>query len=47
MNRLIVVLGGMTKSLYHGIFQNFTGFTVYGGIFFFMHDWVITKFSTD
>ncbi len=28
-------LGGMTKNLYHGIFLNYTGFTVYDGIFFF------------
>ncbi len=28
-------LGGMTKNLYHGIFLNCTGFTVYDGIFFF------------
>ncbi len=28
-------LGGMTKNLYHGIFLNYTGFTVYGGIYFF------------
>ncbi len=27
----------MTKNLYHGIFLNHTGFTVYDGIFFFMH----------
>ena len=26
-----VVLGGMTKNLYHGIFQNDIGFTVYRG----------------
>ncbi len=30
-------LGGMTKNLYHGIFLNYTGFTVYDGIFFFFH----------
>ncbi len=30
-----VVLGGMTKNLYHGIFLNYTGFTVYDGIYFF------------
>ncbi len=29
-----VELGGMTKNLYHGIFLNYTGFTVYDGIFF-------------
>ncbi len=41
-------LGGMTKNLYHGIFLNYTGFTVYDGIFFFfMHDRVLTTFSTD
>ncbi len=34
-----VVLGGMTKNLYHGIFQNYTGFTVYDGIYFF-HAWL-------
>ncbi len=28
-------LGGMTKNLYHGIFLNYTGFTVYDGIHFF------------
>ncbi len=28
-------LGGMTKNLYHGIFLNYTGFTVYDGIYFF------------
>ncbi len=27
-------LGGMTKNVYHGIFLNYTGFTVYDGIFF-------------
>ncbi len=43
-----VELGGMTKNVYHGIFLNYTGFTVYDGIFFFMHDrWVLTTFSTD
>ncbi len=31
----ILELGGMTKNLYHGIFLNYTGFTVYDGIFFF------------
>ncbi len=45
--RLILELGGMTKNLYHGIFLNYTGFTVYDGIFFFMHDQVLTTFSTD
>ncbi len=41
-------LGGMTKNLYHGIFLNYTGFTVYDGIFFFpMDDRVLTTFSTD
>ncbi len=30
-----VELGGMTKNLYHGIFLNYTGFTVYDGIYFF------------
>ncbi len=41
-------LGGMTKNVYHGIFLNYTGFTVYDGIFFF--PWmtgVLTTFSTD
>ncbi len=32
---LYVELGGMTKNLYHGIFLNYTGFTVYDGIYFF------------
>ncbi len=32
---IVVELGGMTKNLYHGIFLNYTGFTVYDGIFFF------------
>ncbi len=40
-------LGGMTKNVYHGIFLNYTGFTVYDGIYFFMHDRVLTTFSTD
>ncbi len=31
----ILELGGMTKNLYHGIFLNYTGFTVYDGIYFF------------
>ncbi len=35
---LKVELGGMTKNLYHGIFLNYTGFTVYDGIYFF-HAW--------
>ncbi len=30
-----IELGGMTKNLYHGIFLNYTGFTVYDGIYFF------------
>ncbi len=34
----ILELGGMTKNLYHGIFLNYTGFTVYDGIYFF-HAW--------
>ncbi len=42
-----VELGGMTKNVYHGIFLNYTGFTVHDGIFFFMHDRVLTTFSTD
>ncbi len=38
-NRYVTLeLGGMTKNLYHGIFLNYTGFTVYDGIFFF-HAW--------
>ncbi len=28
-------LDGMTKNVYHGIFLNYTGFTVYDGIYFF------------
>ncbi len=36
----------MTKNLYHGIFLNYTGFTVYDGIFFPMDDRVLTTFST-
>ncbi len=31
----LVELGGMTKNLYHCIFLNYTGFTVYDGIYFF------------
>ncbi len=42
-----LVLGGMTEYLYHSIFLNYTSFTVYDGIFFFMHDRVLTTFSTD
>ncbi len=34
----ILELGGMTKNVYHGIFLNYTGFTVYDGIIFF-HAW--------
>lgn len=33
-HRDALVLGGMTKNVYHGIFQNSYGFTVYDGIFF-------------
>ncbi len=33
--KVILELGGMTKNLYHGIFLNYTGFTVYDGINFF------------
>ncbi len=33
--KYILELGGMTKNLYHGIFLNYTGFTVYDGIYFF------------
>ncbi len=43
----MVVLGGMTKNVYHGIFLNYTGLTVSDGIYFFMHDRVLTTFSTD
>ncbi len=32
---LDVVLGVMTKNVYHVIFQNYTSFTVYDGISFF------------
>ncbi len=39
-----LMLGGMTKNLNHGIFQNYTVFTVF---FFFMHNWVLTTFSAD
>ncbi len=42
-----VVLGSMTKNSYHGIFQNYTSFTVYDGIYFFMHIQGLTTFSTD
>ncbi len=38
INEFILELGGMTKNLYHGIFLNYTGFTVYDGIYFF-HAW--------
>ncbi len=38
-----LMLGGMTKNLYHGIFQNYTVFTV---LIFFMHNCVLTTFST-
>ncbi len=31
----VLELGCMTKNLYHGIFLNYTGFTVYDGIYFF------------
>ncbi len=34
----VVELGGMTKNVDHGIFLNYTGFTVYDGIYFF-HAW--------
>ncbi len=34
----VLELGGMTKNLYHVIFLNYTGFTVYDGIFF-SHGW--------
>ena len=55
--RLPVALGGMSKNVYHRIFQNFQkkGFTVYDSIFififyffllFFMHNQVFTAFST-
>lgn len=36
LHKIILVLGGRTKYIYHGIFQNVpNGFTVYDGIFFF------------
>ena len=42
-----IVLGGMTKNVYHSIFQNKSGFTVYDGIFFFfMHNQLFTTSST-
>ena len=31
---IFLVLGGMTKNVYQGIFQNSNCFTVYDGIFF-------------
>ncbi len=31
----VLVLGGMTKNLYHGILKNYTGFPVYDGIYLF------------
>ncbi len=34
MVKVYLELGGMTKNVYHGIFLNYTGFTVYDGIFF-------------
>ncbi len=37
----------MTKNVYHGIFLNDTGLTVYDGIFFPMDDRVLTTFSAD
>ncbi len=40
----MLMLGGMNKNLYHCIFQNYTGFSVYDGIYFF-HDWVLTTVS--
>ncbi len=39
--------GRYDQNLYHSIFLNYTGFTVYDSIFFFMHDLVLTTFSTD
>ncbi len=33
----VLELGGMTKNVYHGIFLNYTGFTVYDGVLFFFH----------
>ncbi len=36
--------GRYDQNLYHGIFLNYTGFTVF---IFFMHDRVLTTFSTD
>ncbi len=37
----------MTKNVYQGIFQNYTCFTVYGVFICFMHNRVLTTFSTD
>ena len=34
------------KCVYHSIFQNSNGFTVYDGIFFSMHNQAFTAFST-
>ncbi len=33
---VFVVLGGMTKNVYHSVFLNYTGFMVYDGIYFFL-----------
>ena len=41
-----IMLGGMTKNVYHGILQNSYSFTVYDSIFFSMHNQVFTAFST-
>jgi len=31
---MILVLACMTKNVYHGIFQNYTGYTAYNSVFF-------------
>ena len=33
LTSVVLVLGGMTKNVYQGIFKNSNGFTVYEGIF--------------
>lgn len=37
----------MTKIVHQSIFQNYTGFMVFDGIFHFMHDWGLTTLSID
>ncbi len=47
---LKLVLGGMTKNVYHRIFLNHTGLTVYDRIYFvnlFFLFLMLTTFSTD